>query len=49
MRIHLNGNHFELRQVGIYVEVTVNWDEVWMCEPEEVSEFIHNYGKESQL
>lgn len=46
MRAHINNNYFELRQVGIYVEVTVNYEEVWMCEPEEVVEFMHNYGKE---
>lgn len=47
MRAHIDGNYFELRQVGIYVEVTVNSEEVWMCEPSEVSAFMHNYGKEN--
>ena len=46
MRVHINGNYFEVRQVGMYAEVTVNSEEVWMCEPSEVSEFMRSYGKE---
>ena len=48
MRVHINGNYFDLRRVGCLVEVTVNWDEVWMCEENEVSDFMRNYGKEER-
>lgn len=47
MRAHINGNYFEVRRVGMYIEVTVNDDEVWMCEEDEVSTFMRTYGKEN--
>lgn len=46
MRVHINGNYFEVRRVGMYIEVTINGDEVWMCEEDEVSTFMRTYGDE---
>ena len=47
MRTHINGNYFEVRRVGGLIEVTVNGEEVWMCEENEVSTFMRTYGKEN--
>lgn len=46
VRAYINGHHFELRRVGMYIEVTVDYEEVWMCEEEEVSMFMREYEKE---